>query len=345
LGGVSTNPNLPIIGSHVPEYMVQANLKFLAEDAGMPMVKREIQNIDLDESLIHSGDFLSVMRLDGVDEIIMYGTGSHSGHSVVALRIDGVLHITESQDGWYWPKHGIQRNTYKQWIQWARNADFHVSILPLKDEYRNSFDEIKALEWFETVEGLPYGYHNFLFSWIDTPDKNWPPLIPVKLLPIALAIFEKLIPSVADKFIGQALNKRMGTWGLTIPEIASFAHKKNMTVQDVMAMPEQDGWVYNDGLSYVCSCFVMGLYKAAGIVSVDVQATEFSPKDIYQINYFNTTASRPQACIDADPEHPFCQVTGKYRMYFPNYSAYEMYDHMNENCETIAPKFERTDGC
>jgi hypothetical protein len=29
LGGLSTNPDLPIIGSHVPEYMELANVEFL----------------------------------------------------------------------------------------------------------------------------------------------------------------------------------------------------------------------------------------------------------------------------------------------------------------------------
>jgi hypothetical protein len=52
--------------------------------------------VEIDESLVKSGDYFAVMRLDGLDPMIMYGTGSHSGHSVVALRIDGQLYITES---------------------------------------------------------------------------------------------------------------------------------------------------------------------------------------------------------------------------------------------------------
>jgi hypothetical protein len=36
------------------------------------------------------------MRQDGLDPMIMYGTGSHSGHSVIALRMDGEVYITES---------------------------------------------------------------------------------------------------------------------------------------------------------------------------------------------------------------------------------------------------------
>jgi len=47
------------------------------------------------------------MRLDGLDPMIMYGTGSRSGHSVMALRFDNELYIVESQDAWYWPTHRI----------------------------------------------------------------------------------------------------------------------------------------------------------------------------------------------------------------------------------------------
>lgn len=53
------------------------------------------------------------MRLDGLDPMIMYGTGSHSGHTTTALRFDGELYIVESQDAWYWPVHRIQRTPFK----------------------------------------------------------------------------------------------------------------------------------------------------------------------------------------------------------------------------------------
>jgi hypothetical protein len=34
------------------------------------------------------------------------------------------------------------------------------------------------------MEGYPYGYHNFLFSWIDTPSDNYPDLMPYMLMPV-----------------------------------------------------------------------------------------------------------------------------------------------------------------
>ena len=96
LGGTSDHTHVPVFGSHVPPYQEKANIQFLTEAMEYTMAPRTVQTIDLDPNLIQSGDYFAVMRLDGLDQIIMYGTGSHSGHSVVALRFDGELYIVES---------------------------------------------------------------------------------------------------------------------------------------------------------------------------------------------------------------------------------------------------------
>lgn len=97
-GGIGTNGSdpSPYWGAHVPEYMVKANLDFLNETMGYNIEDRPSAVYDYDPDLIQSGDFIAIFRLDGVDPIIMYGTGTHSGHSVMALRMDGELYIVES---------------------------------------------------------------------------------------------------------------------------------------------------------------------------------------------------------------------------------------------------------
>lgn len=92
-----------------------------------------------------------MLRLDGLDPMIMYGTGSHSGHSVMALRMEGNLYIVESQDSWYWPVHRIQRTLFKEWMKNAENCDFHVAHLPLSKEMREKFNETAAIEYFHKV--------------------------------------------------------------------------------------------------------------------------------------------------------------------------------------------------
>ncbi len=96
LGGITDHPRLPVIGSHVPPYMEKANVTFLSESMGLVLEERETQKVTIDPDLIQSGDFLAIFRLDGLDPIIMYGTGSHIGHSTMALRFDGELYVVES---------------------------------------------------------------------------------------------------------------------------------------------------------------------------------------------------------------------------------------------------------
>lgn len=312
--------------------------------------EREIKSYPYDENLIQSGDFISITRLDGVDPIIMYGSGSHAGHSVMALRFDGELYIIESQDGWYWPRHGIQRNKFSQWIEWANNADFHVTHMPLSPESRAKFNETAAQEFFFSTEGLPYGYHNFLFGWIDTPADNYPPLIPAGIIPIVFAILEEFTPSTTDIFMDQALNKRLGTKGLNMNGLVAEAASRNMSIEDVMAMVEIEGWEYEgmqprDGKSYVCSAYVAAVYRAAGILPEHINGPEFTPKDVYTLNIFDKNYNRPAECVQADPDQPYCQILGKYRMEHPGYSTITPYENMAEHCPTMAPLYTRPDGC
>jgi len=60
-------------------------------------------------------------------------------------------------------------NLYKDWVVYAMNAGYMVTWLPIQEEYRAQFNATAAFEWFKNgIEGTPYGYHNFIFGWIDT---------------------------------------------------------------------------------------------------------------------------------------------------------------------------------
>ena len=144
LGGISDHPYIPVIGSHVPAYMEKANIEFLKETIGLEMEVRETQEVHINPDTIRSGDFFGVMRLDGLDPMIMYGTGAKIGHNVMALRFDGELYIVESQDAWYWPTHGLQKTKWADWIRQAKQADFHVTYHRLSEEASAKFDEEKA---------------------------------------------------------------------------------------------------------------------------------------------------------------------------------------------------------
>ena len=84
----------------------------------------------------------------------------------------------------------------------------------------------------------------------------------------------------------------------------------------------------------VCSVFVTAMYRAAGLFGdMEINATEQHPLDVYSLNFFDKDVQRPQACIDADPNLPYCQLTGNYRIDITDYySTLEPYPHMSETC-------------
>lgn len=223
--------------------------------------------------------------------------------------------------------------------------------MPLRPDIAEKFDEKAAQEFFFMTEGLPYGYHNFLYGWVDTPSDNWPPMMPNELVPIVFSVMERVAPKQAFIFFTEALNKRLGTQDKNIAEIAMIAAEQELSLEDVMAMVELDGWEYTseeprDGLSYVCSAYVAAMYKAGGLFDdFDVQATEFTPRDIYTLNFFDLNFTRPEACVAADPTLPYCQLLGKYTMTLPGYSTVDPYSHMNETCTVNWPDYTRDEGC
>jgi len=190
--------------------MEEANIEFIQEAMGITLPERQIDVVDIDEKQIKSGDFFLILRLDGLDPMIMYGTGSIGSHCVMAMWYGPELYILESQDAWYWPTAGIQRTPYRKWIRQAREASFNVVWLPLSEESAEKFNTRAAKNWFSDHEGLPYGYHNFLFGWLDTPENNLPQLVPHQMVPILFSMLEPVIAEIDVMYTG-GINHRLGT--------------------------------------------------------------------------------------------------------------------------------------
>ena len=55
--------------------------------------------VPVNESLIGSGDFFGILRMDGLDPMLAWGMGATTGHTVVGMRdpITDELFIHESQ--------------------------------------------------------------------------------------------------------------------------------------------------------------------------------------------------------------------------------------------------------
>jgi len=85
------------------------------------------------------------------------------------------------------------------------------------------FNETAARELYFEMEGVPYGYHNFMYGWVDTPEDNWPPVLPHHLVPIAWNWVQNYDYNLADNMFTEALNLRLGVKGLNITETAALA--------------------------------------------------------------------------------------------------------------------------
>lgn len=70
----------------------------------------------------------------------------------------------------------IQVVRFEEW--WVRIVldpyEPQAVVLPLSAEWGAKWNNSRAWEFVRQVEGLKFGFHNFLFSWIDTPRRNFP---------------------------------------------------------------------------------------------------------------------------------------------------------------------------
>ena len=350
-GGLGYDPKAknPRYRPNIPKSMERANLRMLELfNHYTPERRKNNTIVQIDKNTIKSGDIIAILRLDGIDPMIMLGSGGRVGHCAVFTWMDGELYVVESQDGWYWPRRGVQKNKWEDWIQWAYNADFNVVILPLKEEYRNKFNVDKANEWFlNEVEGLNYGYHNFIFSWIDTPDRNMPFIGKNELVEFVFSVISKFSPSITNTMLGEGLNIRLKTEGLTYQQAIAEAARRGKSFEELIAEPELEEYTYSDGKNYVCGAFVAAFLEHGGMFDgITFSPNEFGPRDLYNLDIFDKNFTRPQACIDDNPDLPYCQVMGKFILELEKeYSTIKPYDHMFYYCPSVGPDFIRDDGC
>jgi len=289
--------------------------------------------------------------------MICWGMGGTTGHTATALWIGDVLNVCEStvKDS-YWPTNGIQCTVWSTWIEQARNASFNLVHVPLSPENKAKYNATAVYEYFLTVQGLPYGYHNFLFGWIDTANDNFPCMPPdynqcltLELVMVVSGIFDRLDKWLANRMFNEAFNKRLNTDLKTTAEIYEYANtQEGISFGDLIVMPEQDSWVYSNGKSMVCDVFVCSMWKAGGLfgdLTNDFQCTELTPRDVYSMAFFDSNYTRPQQCVQADPDSPFCQLSGAYRMTLPNWNTKQPYANMGQTCPGLPPAYPQPSNC
>ncbi|XVE50604.1 hypothetical protein DITRI_Ditri01bG0176700 [Diplodiscus trichospermus] len=336
-----------------------SNIGFLEKHMGASFEVRPqpwVTNITVDD--IHSGDFLVISKIrgrwGGFETLEKWVSGSYAGHSAVCLKdSEGKLWIGESG---HENEEGEDIIVIMPWDEWwdfelsKDDSNPHIALLPLHPDVQAKFNETAAWEYALSMAGKPYGYHNMIFSWIDTIDGNYPPPLDAHLVASFMTVWSKMQPEYAANMWNEALNKRLGTQGLDLPDILVETEKNGPSFDKLLTIPEQDDWIYSDGKSASCIAFVLEMYKAAGLfypIADSIQVTEFTIKDAYTLRFFENNSSRlPKWCNDADDvKLPYCQILGKYRMELPGYNSIDPYPHMNERCPSMPPKYYRPQNC
>lgn len=88
------------------------------------------------------------------------------------------------------------------------------------------------------------------------------------------------------------------------------------------------------------------MYKNAGLFGhTQINATEFTPKDVYELDFFDVTGKNvPNECME-HTYYGYCQLMGKVIIDLDISEQISPYDHMFETCPTTAPSFYRPKGC
>lgn len=83
---------------------------------------------------------------------------------------------------------------WEEWwaLQLKDSANPHIALLPLHPEMRARFNNTAAWNYARRMDGKPYGYHNMIFSWIDTPTANYPPPLDANLVSGATLFYQAL---------------------------------------------------------------------------------------------------------------------------------------------------------
>ncbi|CAM6098573.1 unnamed protein product [Calypogeia fissa] len=335
-----------------------SNIAFLKKHMGTEFSKRSqpwTTNITEDE--IHSGDFLALSKIrgrwGGFETLEKWVTGAYAGHTAVCLRDDeGVLWVGESGHETESGEEVIAVIPWQEWWEFQQKdiADPHISLLPLHPDARARWNNTAAWEYARKMDGQPYGYHNMIFAWIDTETDNYPPPIDANLVASFMTMWTRMSPDYASNMWNEALNKRLGTEGLDLPEVIAETERRGVPFGELLAIPEQDDWEYSDGKSTTCVAFIIGMYKDAGLFgefAESIQVTEFTIRDAYMLKFFEDDLSRlPSWCNNpSDDPLPYCQILGSYLMEFPDFNTIVPYPHMDESCPTIPPTYDRPSTC
>ncbi|KAL0248413.1 hypothetical protein GEMRC1_003649 [Eukaryota sp. GEM-RC1] len=300
--------------------------------------------------LLSPGDILIQAAPDGLSTMIQYGTnGTGIGHCAMIVEMNNDIYVIESQDDAPFSdvppsptvRRGISATPYDKFFDLL--ADEKMTVwLPLRVDLRKRFNNTKAVEFFKSREHNPYGYSNFMSSWIDTTDSSYPGYIQWPMLLAGLKLAERFVPDKTEILVLKGASQKLGqNWFKNLDELSQYLTKINMTFGEMWALPEDDDWLYDGRHQLICSSFVVATLKAAGVfdeaVAKGLMATEFTPKDVTQLDIFEKNwSTKPAECGLGD--FSGCQIGGIYQApveHWPFFNSIKPYAGMNTKCPRL----------
>ena len=333
-----------VLPDFLKNYLNKRAYNFIQRYTGTTLKPRK-QNVAITEEYIRkyikSGDILSVRGPAGLGVSIFYATGGPVSHTAIAMwddQLPNKLWILEANPA------GLLRMELEDWYK-AYNYD--VAWLHLSDANRAKFNPSKAWKWFRSVENLEYGSHNFIYSLIDDPLHNFDFITDINSAVIMFNLLDMVVKGSTDLFITGALNKRLGTEGLTFSQVLYEIDRRKTNLVDVLKIPEKDGWLYNGKQSFICSAMAIKILQEGGLFAgLAINSHEFTPRDVFMTQLYETDANKmPDLCKQNDPGLPYCQMKGAYLIDPKLYNTIKPYNNMNEKCPSMPPDWFRPLNC
>eukprot|EP01105_Mastigella_eilhardi_P022512 TRINITY_DN5546_c0_g1_i1.p1 TRINITY_DN5546_c0_g1~~TRINITY_DN5546_c0_g1_i1.p1 ORF type:complete len:461 (+),score=129.35 TRINITY_DN5546_c0_g1_i1:171-1553(+) len=320
----------------------EADIKFLKDYIGMDLERRDTSIKTVTSDDLQTGDIIHTLCLNGLDELQLWVSGGASGHTCIAMRADnGTLYVCENLEEPTWPTAGVQCNPFDDWVQLMQEKGNAMAVFtPLAPELRARLNIDEMWDTFEQWRGVPFGYANFAATVIDRETGNLPYPLTMNTVVLLAQLINDIDPASLDLFLGQGLNLRLGTSNLTFFDCVAEGERRGHTMGSLWAIPDDDAWLYKiEGRtvrSRVCSAWVAEMLRAGGAFgNVTITAAELAPRDVYELAIYDAAYAPPAACQKADPQLPYCQIMGEWRVpYSALYNSVVLHDHYAETCGT-----------
>ncbi|KAI7757279.1 hypothetical protein M8C21_019190, partial [Ambrosia artemisiifolia] len=177
----------------------------------------------IDPNDVHSGDFLAVSKIrgrwGGFETLEKWVTGAFAGHTAVCMKDEfGNLWVGESGHENEKGEEIIVVIPWDEWWDLALKDDSNpqIALLPLHPEIRAKWNNTAAWEYALSMSGKPYGYHNMIFSWIDTIGDNYPPPIDAHLYEEEYSIFSLTKSILPPESLKDDLVSRLGHFVISV---------------------------------------------------------------------------------------------------------------------------------